>query len=30
MGGFLGMLVFVGIMEVSVLYAAKKGLLTWK
>jgi NAD(P)H-quinone oxidoreductase subunit 3 len=29
-GGFLGMLVFVGIMELSVLYAAKKGLLTWK
>jgi NADH-quinone oxidoreductase subunit A len=29
-GMFLGMLVFVGIMEVSVLYAAKKGLLTWK
>ena len=27
---FLGMLVFVGIMELSVLYAAKKGLLTWK
>lgn len=30
MGGFLGMLAFVGIMELSVLYAAKKGLLTWK
>ncbi len=30
MGGFLGMLVFVGIMELSVLYAARKGLLTWK
>ncbi len=29
-GGFMGMLVFVGIMELSVLYAAKKGLLTWK
>lgn len=29
-GGFLGMLVFVGIMELSVLYAARKGLLTWK
>jgi NADH:ubiquinone oxidoreductase subunit 3 (subunit A) len=29
-GGFLGMLVFVVIMEISVLYAAKKGLLTWK
>ncbi len=27
---FLGMLVFVGIMELSVLYAARKGLLTWK
>ena len=30
MGGFLGMLVFVAIMEISVLYAARKGLLTWK
>jgi NAD(P)H-quinone oxidoreductase subunit 3 len=30
LGGFLGMLVFVGIMELSVLYAARKGLLTWK
>jgi NADH-quinone oxidoreductase subunit A len=30
MGGFLGMLAFVGIMELSVLYAARKGLLTWK
>ena len=29
-GGFVGMLMFVGIMELSVLYAAKKGLLTWK
>ena len=29
-GGFMGMLVFVGIMEISVLYAARKGLLTWK
>ena len=29
-GGFMGMLVFVGIMELSVLYAARKGLLTWK
>lgn len=29
-GAFLGMLLFVGIMEISVLYAAKKGLLTWK
>lgn len=29
-GGFVGMLVFVGIMELSVLYAARKGLLTWK
>ena len=27
---FMGMLIFVGIMELSVLYAAKKGLLTWK
>ena len=27
---FIGMLIFVGIMELSVLYAAKKGLLTWK
>ena len=25
-----GMLIFVAIMELSVLYAAKKGLLTWK
>ena len=30
MAGFVGMLIFVGIMELSVLYAAKKGLLTWK
>ena len=30
LGGFLGMVAFVGIMELSVLYAAKKGLLTWK
>ena len=30
LGGLLGMLVFVLIMELSVLYAAKKGLLTWK
>ena len=30
MGGFIGMLIFVAIMELSVLYAAKKGLLTWK
>jgi len=30
LGGFLGMLAFVGIMELSVLYAARKGLLTWK
>jgi NADH-quinone oxidoreductase subunit A len=30
MAGFLGMLLFVGIMELSVLYAARKGLLTWK
>lgn len=30
LGGFLGMLLFVGIMELSVLYAARKGLLTWK
>ena len=29
-GGFLGMLLFIGIMEISVLYAARKGLLTWK
>jgi len=29
MGPFLGMLLFVGIMEISVLYAAKKGLLKW-
>ena len=29
-GAFFGMLLFVGIMEISVLYAAKKGLLTWK
>ncbi len=29
-GVFFGMLLFVGIMEISVLYAAKKGLLTWK
>ena len=28
-GMFLGMLLFVAIMEISVLYAAKKGLLTW-
>jgi NADH-quinone oxidoreductase subunit A len=28
-GAFFGMLLFVGIMEISVLYAAKKGLLTW-
>jgi NAD(P)H-quinone oxidoreductase subunit 3 len=28
--GFVGMLVFVAIMELSVLYAARKGLLTWK
>jgi NADH:ubiquinone oxidoreductase subunit 3 (subunit A) len=28
--GFLGMLAFVGVMELSVLYAARKGLLTWK
>jgi NADH-quinone oxidoreductase subunit A len=30
MASFLGMLLFVGIMELSVLYAARKGLLTWK
>ena len=30
LGGFLGMLLFVLIMELSVLYAARKGLLTWK
>ncbi len=30
LGGFLGMLLFVGIMELSVLYAARKGLLTWR
>ena len=30
LGGFLGMLVFVAVMELSVLYAARKGLLTWK
>jgi NADH-quinone oxidoreductase subunit A len=30
LGGFLGMLLFVGVMELSVLYAARKGLLTWK
>ena len=30
LGGFLGMLLFVAIMELSVLYAARKGLLTWK
>jgi NADH-quinone oxidoreductase subunit A len=30
LGGFVGMLVFVGVMEISVLYAARKGLLTWK
>jgi len=30
LGGFLGMLLFVLIMEISVLYAARKGLLTWK
>ncbi|MEA2025786.1 MAG: NADH-quinone oxidoreductase subunit A [Chloroflexota bacterium] len=30
MSGFMAMLLFVGIMELSVLYAAKKGLLTWK
>ena len=30
LGGFVGMLIFVGIMELSVLYAARKGLLTWK
>jgi NADH-quinone oxidoreductase subunit A len=29
-GGFMGMLAFIGIMELSVLYAARKGLLTWK
>mgnify|MGYP001825184936 FL=1 len=29
-GGFIGMLAFIGIMELSVLYAARKGLLTWK
>jgi NADH-quinone oxidoreductase subunit A len=29
-GGFVGMLIFVGVMELSVLYAARKGLLTWK
>ena len=30
LGGFLGMLLFVLIMELSVLYAARKGVLTWK
>jgi NADH-quinone oxidoreductase subunit A len=30
LGGFLGMLLFVLIMELSVFYAARKGLLTWK
>ena len=28
--GFAAMLVFVLIMELSVLYAARKGMLTWK
>jgi NADH:ubiquinone oxidoreductase subunit 3 (subunit A) len=30
MAGFMGMLVFVLIMELSVLYAARKGMLSWK
>lgn len=30
MAGFLGMLLFVLIMELSVLYAWRKGVLTWK
>jgi NADH-quinone oxidoreductase subunit A len=30
LGGFLGMLVFVIIMEISVLYAWRKGALSWK
>jgi NADH-quinone oxidoreductase subunit A len=30
LGGFVGMLIFVAVMELSVLYAARKGLLTWK
>ncbi len=30
LGGFIAMLIFVLIMELSVLYAARKGILTWK
>jgi NAD(P)H-quinone oxidoreductase subunit 3 len=30
MAGFLSMLLFVLIMELSVLYAARKGMLSWK
>jgi NADH:ubiquinone oxidoreductase subunit 3 (subunit A) len=30
LGGFIGMAIFVLVMEVSVLYAWRKGVLTWK
>jgi NAD(P)H-quinone oxidoreductase subunit 3 len=30
LGGFLGMLLFVLVMEISVLYAWRKGALSWK
>jgi NADH-quinone oxidoreductase subunit A len=30
LGMFLGLLIFVLVMEISVLYAARKGVLTWK
>lgn len=30
LGGFIAMIIFVLIMELSVLYAARKGILTWK
>ena len=28
--GFIAMLIFVLVMELSVFYAARKGILTWK
>ncbi len=30
LGMFVGLLIFVVVMEISVLYAARKGILTWK
>ena len=30
LGGLIAMLIFVAVMEISVLYAWRKGILTWK